>query len=87
MEIFTYLGVKAASFHIFPQNAAWAMRDSNSNLKSPRKLTVSTSGAAKSVVNQENFAQAVNVIGLLPLTPVEKAEAIRRLLRGSDEFS
>ena len=62
----------------------WAIQAQNTPPVSTEKQHVSKIRAAKSAVEGGNpdFAAALAMIAALPLTPAEKADAVRRLLAG-----
>jgi hypothetical protein len=62
----------------------WAIEDANNLAESKGKDEVSESGAAKGAADaNDDFIAAIGAIMTLPLNRSEKAEAVRRLLRGN----
>jgi hypothetical protein len=60
----------------------WTGWGSNTPTIHREKQGANEEGAVKSAVNPGNFAEAVAAIMRLPLSDADKAEAVRRLLRG-----
>lgn len=63
----------------------WAILDLNNPANTPEKPHNPSQGAAKSAAESGNhpFAEAVRAVMALPgLTDAERAEAVRRLLKG-----
>jgi hypothetical protein len=60
----------------------WAIQGSNTSSNSPEKPQNAETGTAESAADSgnSNFAATIAAIMSLPLTEVEKAQAVRRLL-------